>query len=69
MAGVSGYDWLGFGLLTGLGVWMFYCAQYALRETVDRPSHPRRFWKVFAGIGSLLVLLAALIYLRHTWPF
>ena len=55
---VSGYDWLGFGLITGLGFWMFYCAQIALRETINRRSHPSWLWKGFAGIGFLLVLLA-----------
>ena len=66
---VSGYDWLGFGLITGVGFWMFYCAQIALRETINRRSHPSWLWKMFAAIGFLLVLLVAVIYLRATWPF
>ena len=66
---VSGYDWLGFGLLIGLGFWMLCCAQIALSATIDRPLHPRWFWTAFAGLGFLIVLLAGAIYLRHTWPF
>ena len=62
---VSGYDWLGFGLITGLGFWMFYCAQIALRETINRRSHPSWLWKGFAGTGFLLVLLAAAISAAH----
>lgn len=64
--GVSGYDWFGLGLVAGLGLWMFFLGRWTRRHTTQREYHPGWLWNVFMGGGILLLLFAAIIYLRYT---